>query len=212
MLIFLIFVITIFNYFLFDIFRSRTIYIVTGSYWIENVYNLSASTLGWTTIAIVIGEVTGLILVQLFAWRVKLWVSSLSCLSSQLLMGSLPLLVLTRLYGNDIGGYVGVAIIIIILLAIGHESFYVIQQTNAINYSPLPRYTSMLLMAERTSQEIGAIFALWLTAKLWISYPGDFILLFAIVWTIATCLEFSILFIYRKRNGRNTESQEIEEV
>merc|ERR1712228_37903 len=178
-------------------FRSRTIYIVTTSLWMERLYDLSASQTGWTTLAIVFGEVIGLMAVQLFAHRYELWMSCLTCLLIQLFAGSLPLMLLTHFYGNVIDGYLWIAIVMIVLLAMGHESFYCLQQTNALRFAPLPRYKTLLLLIERMAQEIGAIFGLWLTAKLWMEYEYDFVFLFAVIWTAVTMMEFVILFIYK---------------
>merc|ERR1712157_95914 len=98
---------------------------VTTSIWMERLFGLSASVTGWTTLCIVAGEVIGLLLVQMFAHRYRLWMSSFTCLLIQLFAGSLPLLILTLLYGNLIGGYLPIALLLIALLAMGHESFYV---------------------------------------------------------------------------------------
>ena len=143
--------------------------------------------------------------VQFLSYRCKLWISSLTYLSVQLVLGSIPLLILTSLYGNTINNMVWVAIILVILLALGHESFYVIQQTNQVTYSPLPRYTTTLLMADRMSQELGAILGLWVVAKLWLDYRDNFILLFSIIWTIASCAELCVLFIYKKKKVANAD-------
>ena len=139
-------------------------------------------------------------MVQLFASKVKPWLTGLVPLLAQLFLGNVPILILAGIYGNNIGGYVAIAILMIILLAIGHESFYVIQQTNTVIYAPSPRYISILLMCDRTFQELSAIFSLWLTAHLWSSYEDNFIFLFAIIWTIATFLDMSILFVYKPRD------------
>ena len=81
-------------------FRSRTIYIVTSSLWMERIFGLSASETGWTTIAIVIGEVIGLLSLQIFGHRIKLYKSAIICLFNQLFIGGLPLFLLSYFYGR----------------------------------------------------------------------------------------------------------------
>ena len=175
-------------------FRSRTMYIVTASLWMEETFALSSSLVGWSTLSVVLGEVVGLALMSRLTRRLELWVSAAGTLSHQLVVGAV-LFVLAALYGNDIT--LTAALALTCLLAMGHESFYVVQQANAIHYAPLPRLKLLLLLGERMAQESASIGALLVTAYVWHSYGDDALLVFSVMWIAGTLLESCILFIYR---------------
>eukprot|EP01083_Nonionella_stella_P120784 362252_1 len=174
--------------------RSRTIYIVTSSLWMEDTYGLSSAMLGWCTVSVVLGEVIGLGIMTAVSHKVPLWVSAVGTLTHQLVFGVL-LLILALVYGNDMA--LSVALILIMALTMGHESFYVVQQTNAIFYAPLPRLQFLLLLAERMAQECGSIIALVGTVWVWQQMDTYSIVFFSLIWIVTTSIESVILFIYR---------------
>ena len=51
------------------------------------------------------------------------------------------------------------ALTLVVFITMGHESFYVVQQSNAIKYAP-SNLTFLLLLAERMAQEMGSVLAL----------------------------------------------------
>ncbi len=65
--------------------------------------------------------------------KFDLWVSAVGTLSHQLLFGTL-LFILAIIYGNDM--QLSAALILIGLLTMGHESFYVVQQSTVVHYAP----------------------------------------------------------------------------
>merc|ERR1711902_458265 len=123
----------------------------------------------------------------------ELWVSAVGTLSHQLVFGAV-LFVLAAVYGNDVT--LAAALVLICLLAMGHESFYVVQQSNAIHYAPLPRLKLLLLLGERMAQESASIIALVITLSLWNGLGGNAILIFSVIWIAATFVESLILLIY----------------
>eukprot|EP00484_Ammonia_sp_Unknown_P030064 CAMPEP_0197025546 /NCGR_PEP_ID=MMETSP1384-20130603/5840_1 /TAXON_ID=29189 /ORGANISM="Ammonia sp." /LENGTH=499 /DNA_ID=CAMNT_0042454085 /DNA_START=29 /DNA_END=1528 /DNA_ORIENTATION=- len=175
-------------------FRSRSIYIVTSSLWMEGTFSLDASMVGWTTLSVIIGEVLGLMVMSTVSHKFELWKSAAGTLVHQLVFGAL-LFVLAAIYGNDIS--LAAALILTGLLTMGHESFYVVQQSNAIHYAPLPRLKFLLLLGERMAQESASIVALFLTVSLWYLWAENAVLLWSIVWIAGTFMESFILFIYR---------------
>ena len=82
------------------------------------------------------------------------------------------------------------------LLTMGHESFYVVQQSNAIHYAPLPRLKFLLLLGERTAQESASIIASIITVSLWVYWGNNAILAFSITWIATTFIESWILLLY----------------
>eukprot|EP00485_Elphidium_margaritaceum_P003342 CAMPEP_0202694782 /NCGR_PEP_ID=MMETSP1385-20130828/8548_1 /ASSEMBLY_ACC=CAM_ASM_000861 /TAXON_ID=933848 /ORGANISM="Elphidium margaritaceum" /LENGTH=468 /DNA_ID=CAMNT_0049350685 /DNA_START=35 /DNA_END=1441 /DNA_ORIENTATION=+ len=175
-------------------FRSSTLYIVTISLWMEDTFGLSADLVGWSTLTIIIGEVLALIAVRSMSQTFTLKSIAGLALSHQLAFGII-LLVLATIFGNDIS--LIAALLFTAMLTMGHQSFYVVQQSNAIHYAPSPRLAFLLLLAERSSQEAASIIALVITVGVWIAFADNAILVFSALWIGCSMCMTVILFIYR---------------
>ena len=81
--------------------RSRTIYIVTSSLWMEDTFSLNSALVGWSTMSVIIGEVAGLAIMSTLSHKWKLWQSAAGALTLQLVVGAL-LFILSAVYGNNI--------------------------------------------------------------------------------------------------------------
>lgn len=173
-------------------FRSRSIYIVTASVWMEDTYSLGAVRVGLSTLYTVLGEVIGLALMSALAHRLQLGFSALSTLSGQLVVSSL-LIVFSAIYGNNIT--LGGAFLFICLLTMTHEAFYVVQQSNAIKYAPA-NLKFLLLLGERMAQETGSILAIFTSVLLWDESGSHALLVFSVIWLGGVFLECFVLVIY----------------
>eukprot|EP01083_Nonionella_stella_P090717 253454_1 len=174
--------------------RAKSIYITTSSLWMETTYGLTPSMVGWTTLTVVIGEIFALFIMSGFSYKCELWISAVGSLSHQLFGGGL-LFILAVVYGNHIPFVV--ALIMTGLLTMGHELFYVVQQSNAIQYAPLPRLKLLLLLSERMAQECAAFIAIMATEPIWDSLGDNSILVLSIIWIGCTSLQSLVLLIYR---------------
>ena len=107
------------------------------------------------------------------------------------------MLILSIVFGDSVGG-LGVAFLIVVLLTFSHQSYYIVQQSNAIEYAQDQEYALMLLLGERMTQEFGAMVALAITTHLWNDMFSNGVLVFSAVWSAATLFMFSILTIYKE--------------
>merc|ERR1719334_2790584 len=116
--------------------RLTTMLIVFNSVWMEVVYRMQASILGWATLCCAGGEGIGLLMVSALSHRFELWVSAAGVLGHQWLFGAV-LFVLAAVWGNDIP--IIAALSLVGFLWMGNATFRVIQKSNAIHYAPSPR-------------------------------------------------------------------------
>ena len=176
-------------------FRSRSMYVVVSSLWMEDVFNLSASGVGWTNIAIIAGEILAPLVGARYLSRMELKKSAFLTLSSQMGVTCGLMLVLSLVFGNDCGSIV-IVLIIIVLLTFTHQAFYIVQQSNAIEFAKSQEYSFMLLLGERMCQETGSIVSLLITSRLWYDDLNDSVMIFSIVWSFANVIMFTIMYIY----------------
>jgi len=174
--------------------RLCTMLIVFSSLWMEAVFEMAASSVGWTTLSCAGGEIVGLLMVRALSHRFELWVSAAGVLGHQWLFGAV-LFVLAAIWGNDIP--LPAALALIGLLWMGNATFRVIQKSNAIHYAPSPRLKFNLLLAQRMSEECASIVAIAVTMKLWKTLGISSILIWSIIWLGTTFMECFILFIYK---------------
>lgn len=91
-------------------------------------------------------QVFGLSVMSVVSEKYELWISAVGTLTHQLVFGTI-LFTLSAIYGNNIS--LAAALILIVFLTMGHESFYVVQQSNAIHFAPARDLKFMLLLGER---------------------------------------------------------------
>ena len=176
-------------------FRSRSIYIIISSLWMENVFDLSASTVGWTNVSIIIGEALAPVFGNHYLKRLPLKRSAIETLLSQLFTTVGLMLILSSIFGNNCGSIV-IVLIILVLLTFTHQSFYIVQQSNAIEFAKNQQYALMLLLGERMCQETGSIVSLLVTSRLWYYDFENSVMIFSIVWSVSTVIMFGIVCIY----------------
>ena len=81
-------------------FRSKTIYVVTSSIWMEETFDLNASYVGWSTMSVIIGECLALGVMTTLSHKLQLWQCAGGALLHQLFVGAL-VFVLSAVYGNE---------------------------------------------------------------------------------------------------------------
>merc|ERR550525_664000 len=172
----------------------------------QDTFGLNESQLGLTTLSTVVGEVIGLSVMTAVAHRGALWFSAIGTLTHQFIV-SAGLFAMSVIYGNNITLYG--ALIFITFLTMGHESFYVVQQSNAIKYVPTD-LAFMLLLAERMAQEIGSVVALVISAMIWNRMDANALLVFSVIWLGSVLLECIVLFIYPEESSKRRLDDEEE--
>jgi len=187
-------------------FRNRTIYIITASVWMTRTYDLSASEVGLTTLSTVLGELLGLSFMSVVSHRAALWISAVGTLTHQLTVGAV-LFIIAAIYGNNVT--LAGAMLFVVFITMGHESFYVVQQSNIIKYAPSD-LRFMLLLTGRVAQEAGSILALVVAVMIWDKTGSNALLIFSVIWLCGVLLESFVLFIY-KTDDATAVSQDVEE-
>eukprot|EP01084_Bolivina_argentea_P037447 69272_1 len=186
-------------------FRERTRYIVTSSLWMEDIFNLSATAVGWETLSVIFAQISAITIVLLVTHKYALWKSAITPLSLQLFFGIL-LFLLSLIYGNSIGPYYDLsmlfALMIIFAFAMTHQAFYIVQNTNAIKYAP-KGLSFLLLLSERMSQETSSLIAVLITSTIWQNAFQHAIIVWSIIWIIATLVQSQVLLLYTDKNQKS---------
>jgi len=177
-------------------YRSRSLYIITASYWMEDTYGLTASEVGLSTLSTVVGEVIGLSVMGAISHKIALQMSAVGTLTHQLVCSSL-LFIFSAIYGNNLT--LAGALVFIVFLTMGHESFYVVQQSNAIKYAPA-NLKFLLLLAERMAQEFGSVLALVISVMIWDETGSNSLFVYSLIWLGGVLLESFVLLIYKEED------------
>ena len=114
---------------------------------------------------------------------------------SHSLIISAALVVASAIYGNDIS--LVAALILTCFLFMGNDAFYIVQQTNVVEFAPLPRLKFKLLLCERMGADCATIVALLFTVTTWDAFGDDAILVFSVLWIASNLMMYLILWIYK---------------
>ena len=104
---------------------SGSFLITTTSFWMEDVYGLTPSELGWYTLSIFISEMCGSIIMSRISDKYGIFVCSFIAFSIKII-DSLIIFNLSILIGPDMGG-LWLAVILNFFLFVGWEMFFITQ-------------------------------------------------------------------------------------
>merc|ERR1712154_232933 len=129
--------------------------ITTTSFWMEDVYNLTASELGWYTLSIFIAEMSGSIIMSQISDQYGIFVCSFVAFSIKII-DSLIIFNLAILVGDDCGG-LWLAIILNFFLFVGWEMFFITQILAMIEFGPHAVSKNIILLSNFAVASIAKI-------------------------------------------------------
>merc|ERR1719384_1412988 len=143
---------------------SGSFLITTTSFWMEDVYGLTPSELGWYTLSIFISEMCGSIIMSRISDKYGIFVCSFIAFSIKII-DSLIIFNLSILIGPDMGG-LWLAIILNFFLFVGWEMFFITQILAMIEFGPVNVSKNIILLSNfavaSIAKMIGTVFSAWL--------------------------------------------------
>jgi len=173
--------------------------ITTSSFWMEDVYNLDTSSVGFVTLSIFLAEVIGSIIMTQISDTYGIFVCSFLAFIIEII-ASLIILNLSVIVGPDIGG-LPYAIILNFFLFVGWEIFFITQVLAMIEFGPPGVSKNIILLSNFAVASIAKMIGAEFSSLLW--NEGQGLQILAAIWLIANSLGLaSYSILYQIRHNR----------
>jgi len=167
--------------------------ITTSSFWMEDVFLLDTSSVGFVTLSVFLAEVIGSIIMTQISDTYGIFVCSFIAFIIEII-ASLIILNLSIIIGPDIGG-LPYAIILNFFLFVGWEIFFITQVLAMIEFGPVNVSKNIILLSNFAVASIAKMIGAELSSLLW--NGGEGLQILAAIWLISNSLGlacYSILY------------------
>jgi len=179
--------------------------ITTSSFWMEDVYLLDTSSVGFVTLSVFLAEVIGSIIMTQISDTYGIFVCSFIAFIIEII-ASLIILNLSIIIGPDIGG-LPYAIILNFFLFVGWEIFFITQVLAMIEFGPVNVSKNIILLSNFAVASIAKMIGAELSSLLW--NDGQGLQILAAIWLIANSLGlacYSILYQIKDKRAQTGSS------
>ena len=157
---------------------SGSFLITTTSFWMEDVYLLTTSEVGWYTLSIFIAEMCGSIIMSQISDQYGIFVCSFIAFSIKII-DCLIIFNLSILIGPNIGG-LWLAVILNFFLFVGWEMFFITQILAMIEFGPINVSKNIILLSNFAVASTAKMIGTELSALLW--YNGKGLQILSCIW------------------------------
>ena len=172
---------------------SGSFLITTTSFWMEDVYLLSTSELGWYTLSIFMAEMLGSLIMSLISDKYGIFVCSFIAFAIKII-DSLIIFNLSILFGPTIGG-LWLAVILNFFLFVGWEMFFITQILAMIEYGPINVSKNIILLSNFAVASIAKMVGTIISSEIWNNGHGlEFLSCIWLVCNICGAASYAILY------------------
>eukprot|EP01083_Nonionella_stella_P088148 245477_1 len=161
---------------------SGSVLITTTSFWMEDVYGLTSSQVGWYTLCIFVAEMTGSLIMSQISDKYGIFVCSFVAFAIKII-DSLIIFNLSLILGDAVGG-LWVAVILNFFLFVGWEMFFITQILAMIEFGPPDVSKNIILLSNFAIASIAKAIGTELSAGLWKN--GEGLKWLACIWLVCT--------------------------
>eukprot|EP01084_Bolivina_argentea_P003757 7077_1 len=160
---------------------SGSFLVVTSSLWMEDVYNLNASQVGWFTLTEFAAEMTGSIIMGQISDKYGIYICSFIAFAIKI-VDMFIILMLSIFIGPNIG-HISIAIISTFFLFVGWEIFFISSIISVIQLAPQNVSKNVVIMSQFAVASIGKMSGIEISSFLW--YNGNGLKYLILIWLIS---------------------------
>ena len=167
--------------------------VTTSSFWMEDVFNLDSSSVGFVTLSIFAAEVVGALVMAQISDSYGIFVCSFVAFLIEII-ASLIILNLSVVFGPTIGG-LWTVVFLNFFLFVGWEIFFIAQILAMIEFGPSNISKNVILISNFAVASVAKMIGAECSALLW--WNGDGLQILSAMWLIANvlgCACYAILY------------------